>query len=329
MAQRNHAYMVVLGRLKPGQTLASARSDMDSVAASLEHDYPNDDENVGVALTPLRDEIVADVKSTVLLLFGAVGLLLLIAIANVSGLLIARATARHQEIAIRIALGAGRARILTQLLTESLLLGIAGGAAGVILAMWLIGPLVSFSPADLTITGPVSVDRTVLLFGLAASTIAGLFFGLAPALQLSRLDVHGDLKQGTRGGTSLRQKRIRSTLVVSEIALSLVLLVSAGLMIRSFVALQREPAGFNPDRVLTFSVGLPATRYPTPARRRRSSGSARSIPCVRCRGSRRRVRRAGCRCCPATARAVSRFRGGPQTCPHQPTIGPPPRTIFA
>jgi putative ABC transport system permease protein len=265
---RSHGYFSVLGRVKPGVTFKAAAADMDGVAAGLERDFPNDNRNVGVALVPLRDDlVVADVRSTTLLLFGAVGLLLLIATANVSGLLMARATARHQEMAVRMAIGATRGRILAQLLTESVLLATAGGVAGVLLAMWILAGLLEFSPTDLTVAGDVTIDRTVLLFGLATSTVTGLLFGLAPARQLSRLNVHEDLKQSARGGSGARQRRIRAVLVAGEIALSLVLLVAAGLTVRSFVQLQRVPAGFNPDGVLTVTISPPATRYGTQALR--------------------------------------------------------------
>jgi predicted permease len=282
--QRTHGYFSVLARLQHGRTLESAQADMDAVAAVLERDYPNENANQGVLLTPLRSDLVADVKGTVLLLFAAVGVLLLIATANVSGLLLARATARHQEMAVRIALGASRARILAQLMTESVLLAMAGGTAGVLLAMWLVGPLVSLSPGDLGVAGTVTIDRVVLGFSLAVSTLAGVLFGLAPAHQLLKLNVHGDLKQGARGGTSRGQRRLRGALVTAEIALSLVLLVGAGLTIRSFVKLQREPAGFNPDHVLTLAVSLPALRYPTPAQKadfwQRALESLRQVPGV-------------------------------------------------
>ena len=291
--QRSHGYFSVLARLQPGRSIESAQSDMDAVSATMERDFPNDNQNVGVLLTPLRSDLVSDVRQTVLLLFAAVGLLLLIATANVSGLLLARATARHQEIAVRVALGASRGRILAQLLTESIVLAVLGGAAGVLLAMWLIGPLVSLSPADLGVAGAVTVDKTVLLFGLGVSTVAGLLFGLAPAHQLARLDVHGDLKQGARGGSSIGQRRIRAVLVAGEIALSLVLLVGAGLTIRSFAKLQHEPAGFNPDHVLTFGVSLPSARYPTPGQKadfwQRALDALRRVPGVEIAGATSRL----------------------------------------
>jgi len=282
--QRTHGYMSVLARLQEGRSIESAQSDMDAVAAAMERDFPNDNRNSGVLLTPLRSDLVSDVRQTVLLLFASVGLLLLIATANVSGLLLARATARHQEMAVRIALGASGSRILTQLLTESLVLAVLGGAAGVLLAMWLVGPLVALSPADLGVAGAVTVDTSVLLFGLAVSTVAGLLFGLAPAHQLARLDVHADLKHGARGGSGSGQRRIRAVLVAGEIALSLVLLVGAGLTIRSFIKLQHEPAGFNPDHVLTLTVSLPTARYPTPGQKaefwQRALDALRQVPGV-------------------------------------------------
>jgi putative ABC transport system permease protein len=292
-SQRSHGYFSVVARLQPGGTIEGARSDMDAVALTLEQRYPNDNRNSGILLTPLRSDLVADIRQTVLLLFAAVGLLLLIATANVSGLLLARATARHQEMAVRIALGASRGRIMAQLLTESVVLAVMGGAAGVLLAMWLIGPLVSLSPADLAVAGAVTIDNSVLAFGLVVSTLAGLLFGLAPAHQLARLNVHDDLKQGARGGTSIGQRRIRATLVVGEIALSLVLLVAAGLTIRSFVKLQRQPAGFNPEHVLTLGVSLPAARYPTPPQKaefwERALDSLRQVPGVQTAGATSRL----------------------------------------
>ena len=291
-ADRDHGYFSVLARLKPSQTVESAQADMDTVAASLERDYPAN-QFVGVQVTPLRTDLVSDVRQTVLLLFAAVGLLLLIATANVSGLLIARATSRHQEMAVRIALGASRGRILAQLLTESVVLAVLGGASGVLLATWLIDPLVAMSPADLGVAGAVTVDRTVLVFGLALSTLAGLLFGLAPAQQLARLDVHGDLKQGARGGSSAGQRRLRGALVVAEIAISLVLLVGAGLTIKSFEKVQQVSAGFNPDHVLTFGVSLPSARYPAPQQKaefwQHAVDGLRGIPGVEVAGATSRL----------------------------------------
>jgi putative ABC transport system permease protein len=289
-AERNHGYFSVVARVRPGLTLKAAAADMDLVAASLERDYPNDNRNAGAMIVGLRDDLVqTDIRTTTLLLFAAVGLLLLIAAANVSGLLMARATARHQEMALRAALGASRRRILAQLLTESLLLALIGGAAGVLVALWLVPALVSLSPTDLTVAGDVTVDRNVLLFGLGISTVTGLVFGLAPARQMSRMNVNEDLKQSARGSSSLAQRRLRTFLVAGEIALSLVLLVAAGLTVRSFIQVQRVSSGFDPDRVLTVAVAPPSTRYTTQAQRAdfwgRTVQAVRQIPGVRLAGA--------------------------------------------
>ncbi len=289
-AQRGHSYFLTLARLKPGVTLPRAAADMDTVAAGMEHDFPATNQNVGASLLPLRDDIVeSDVQSTTLLLFAAVGLLLLIATANVSGLLMARASARQQEISLRVALGATRGRIVAQLLTESLLLAALGGGAGVLVAMWLVPGLVALSPSDLTVAGDVAIDRQVLLFGLAVSTLSGLLFGLAPARQLSNMSVSDDLKQSARGGVAGRQRRIRAALVAAEIALSMVLLVAAGLIVRSFVQLQRVPSGFNPDGVLTVSIAPAANRYPNQTRRaelwERTVQELRQLPGIRLVGA--------------------------------------------
>jgi putative ABC transport system permease protein len=266
-AQRGHGYFSVLGRLRPGLTFERAVADMDTVSLGLERDYPDDNQNVGSFLVPLRDELVADVRNTTILLLAAVGLLLLIAAANVSGLLMARASARQQEISVRIALGATSRRIVAQLLTESVMLALAGGAAGVLLAMWLVNPLVALSPSDLTVAGDVRVDARVLVFCLVTATLVGILFGLAPARQLGRADVHEDLKQSARGAVGARQQRLRSALVTAEIALALVLLVAAGLTVRSFIKVQQVATGFNPEGVVTVTISPPQSRYRTQALR--------------------------------------------------------------
>ncbi len=289
-AERGHGYFQAIARIKHGVSAERAQADMDAVALALAHDYPDDNQDMGVSLTPLRDDLVSDVRPTIVLLFAAVGLLLMIATANVSGLLIARATARHQEMAVRVALGATRRRILAQLLTESVVLAVAGGACGVLLAMWLIGPLVALSPSDL---GDVSIDSRVLLFGLAVSTVAGLLFGLAPARQLSDLRLNDDLKTSARGSTGARQRRVRGALVAAEIALSLVLLVGAGLTIKSFVRLQHVSTGFDPDNLLTIGVTPPPGRYDDPARKgdfyEHTLEGLRAIPGVKLAGATSRL----------------------------------------
>jgi putative ABC transport system permease protein len=265
-SQRGHGYFSVIGRLKPGVTLAAAVADMDRVSLSLEHDYPADNDRTGSFVVPLRDDLVADVRTTTILLLAAVALLLLIATANVSGLLMARATARQQEISVRAALGASRARIIAQLLTESVLLAAFGGAAGVLLGLWLINPLVALSPSDLTVAGDVRIDSRVLMFCALVAAASGILFGLAPARQLSRRELNDSLKLNSRS-TGGGQQRMRALLVTGEIALSLVLLVAAGLTVRSFVRVQQVPVGFDPERVVTLTVSPPQNRYRTQTQR--------------------------------------------------------------
>jgi predicted permease len=280
-AQRGHSYVFVVGRVKPGITRSAAEADLSAVAAQLEREFPTTNMNVSASLQPIRDDLVGDVRPTLVLLFAAVAVLLLIAAANVSALLIARATARTQEIAVRLAVGASRGRIVAQLLTESVLLAMIGGTCGVLLGMWLVPPLVSLSPRDLGVSD-VPIDGHVLAFSLVISLMAGLLFGLAPARQAFGIDLHGDLKQSARHGTSPSQRRLRSMLVAAEVALSMVLLVGAGLTIRSFVRLQHVPAGFEVDREVTVTINLPNTRYPTPRQKadfwERAVAALRTVP---------------------------------------------------
>jgi len=279
--QRDHGYLWVLARLKPGVTRAQAATDMERVTLGLERDYPDANKNTAAALVPLRDDLVGDARPTVLLLFAAVGVLLLIATVNVAGLLVARATARHQEIAVRMALGATPGRVATQLLTESVLLGIVGGGCGVLLSMWMLVPFVAISPRALGITGDIHLDTPVMLFAVAVSVLAGLLFGMLPARQLMNRRLHDDLKQAGRGTTG-RQRRLRSGLVAAQVALSLMLLVGAGLTIKSFARLQRVPGGFNADGVLTAHVSLPTARYSTAAQKaafwERALDALRQVP---------------------------------------------------
>ena len=265
-SQRGHGYLWVLARLKPSVTRLEALADMDRVSRDLERDYPDSNQDAVVAIVAMRDALVGDARSTVLLLFAAVGVLLLIATVNVAGLLVARATTRHQEIAVRMAMGATPGRIGAQLLTESVLLGLAGGASGVLLSMWMIAPFVALSPRALGIAGEVHLDTSVMLFALAASLASGLSFGLLPARQLLDRRLNDDLKQAGRG-TSGRQRRMRAGLVAAQVALSLVLVIGAGLTLKSFVRLQAVPSGFDADRTLTAYVSLPPTRYSTPTKR--------------------------------------------------------------
>ncbi|HST22681.1 MAG TPA: ABC transporter permease [Blastocatellia bacterium] len=262
--ERGAHYLQVLARLKPEVTIQQAQSDMDSIANSLAERYPDSNTNFSVRLVPLQQQIVGDFKTALLVLLGAVVFVLLIASANVANMLLARAAARQKEIAIRMALGAGRARLIRQLLTESMLLAFAGGVVGLLLALWGIDLLVAFSPSDIPRVKEVAIDGRVLGFTLGVSILTGIIFGFVPALQASRPDLNETLKEGGRSATGgIGRQRVRSLLVVAEIALSLVLLVGAGLLIRSFIKLQSVNPGFDSRNVLTMQLDLSGPNYKT------------------------------------------------------------------
>jgi putative ABC transport system permease protein len=260
--QRGCIVLRVMARLKPGVTLEVARSEMSAIASRIEQENPATNKGVGVTLLPLHDYVVGDVRPAVYILFGAVGLVLLIACANVANLMLARAASRSKEIAIRTALGAGRGRIVRQLLTESLLLAMVGGALGLLLAFWMTDLLVAFSPEGTPRTDEIAIDGRVLAFSLATAIVTGIIFGLVPALQASKPDLNTSLKEGGKGTQAGSQgRRARGALVVSEIALALMLLIGAGLLMKSFVLLQSVDPGFDPKNLLTASVSLPRTAY--------------------------------------------------------------------
>ncbi|HKC63389.1 MAG TPA: ABC transporter permease, partial [Pyrinomonadaceae bacterium] len=255
----------VIARIKPGFTEAQARAELDTISRRLEQQYPNTNTNIIIGAATLHDDLTRDVRPALLLLLGAVGLVLLIACANVANLLLARATARQKEIAIRTALGASRWRVVRQLLIESLLLAFAGGGIGLLLALWGTDLLVAASPASIPRVEQVGLDIRVLTFTLLLSTLTGIVFGLVPALHASKLDLTGALKEGGRGATEgLRRNRARSVLVITEVALSLMLLVGAGLLIKSFVRLLQTDPGFDPNRVVLLDIPLSRQRYGTP-----------------------------------------------------------------
>jgi predicted permease len=272
-----------IGRLKPGVTLAQARGDMDAIARNLAIAYPEADKAVGISVLSLKDDIVGDVQPILIILLAAVGFVLLIACANVAGLLLARSTRRSSEFAIRSALGASRSRVVRQLLTESILLAGMGGATGFALALAATRTLVSLLPAALPRSTEVSIDTRVLLFTLAVSLVAGIVFGLIPAIKSSATSLQQVLRQSTRGAGGARH-RLQGILVSVEVAVALVLLVGAGLMLRSLAALLRVDPGYNPEHAITFSLSLPAnaktTAEETRARLRHFDSAVSSIPGV-------------------------------------------------
>jgi predicted permease len=252
-----------LGKLKAGVSLQQASADMQSVARNLAATYPDADKGTTITLHPLKKDIVGDVQPALFILLGAVGFVLLIACANVANLLLARSAGRAREFAIRAALGASQFRVIRQLLTESVLLGIAGGVLGLLLAKWGTSAVLAALPAALPRADNIHLDAGVLLFTLGISVFAGAIFGLAPALRTARPDVAGTLKEGGRGSSGARH-RTQNVFVVIEMALSLVLLVGAGLMIRTLAALGSVDPGFNSRNVLTFALGLSPARMSTP-----------------------------------------------------------------
>jgi predicted permease len=261
----NRSYQVA-GRLREGTTLEEARAQMQTISERLAAAHPTSNTGWGVKLNRLHDRLVASVRTMLLILLCAVGLVLLIACANVANLLLARADSRRREIAVRVAVGASRARIVRQLLTESLLLALAGGGAGLLLGVWLTDLLVALAPAGAPRVVEAGLDVRVFAFALAATCLAGFGFGLAPALQVSKTDLQETLKEGGRGQTDGRSP-LRSALVVAEVGLSLVLLVGAGLLVKSLVRLVNVNPGFDSRGVLTLRMGLPGARYPEPRRK--------------------------------------------------------------
>ncbi len=253
----------VMARLKPAATIESARAELNALARRIEQEFPQSNAKVGATLTPLHEFLVGNVKTPLLILLGAVVLVLLIACANVANLLLARAATREKEIAIRSALGAGRWRIVRQLLVESLILAFIGGLAGLLFAYWLVDLLVAFSPDGTPRIDEITIDRRVLGFTCGVSVLTGLIFGLAPAWQISKVDLNRSLKESGKSSQASRSGRqALSALVIAEIAVALVLLIGAGLLLKSFIRLQRIDPGFNSNNMLTMRVVLPRNAYP-------------------------------------------------------------------
>lgn len=253
-----------IGRLKEGVSVAQARADLDAVAASLASAYPEADKGVGIGVYSLKKDMVGDIAPFLLVLLAAVGFVLLIACANVANLLLARANRRAREFAIRVALGAGGGRIIRQLLCESVLLGLAAGVLGLVLAAWSTPIMLKTLPSTLPREGEIHVDVGVLLFTLGVSIFAGIVFGLVPALRARRPNLHDTLKEGGRGASGARH-RVQTALVVFEMAMSLVLLIGAGLMVRTLATLWAVSPGFDPHNVLTFDVALDSRLSANPA----------------------------------------------------------------
>jgi putative ABC transport system permease protein len=256
----NRSYSA-LGRLRPGVDLAQAQSQISAINAQLAQAFPDTNKGWDAHLFRLHDLLVRSVRPSLLILLGAVGCVLLIACANIANLLLVRAAARQKEVAIRAALGAGRGRIVRQMLTESILLSAIGGGLGLLLSLWLIQLLIAISPPDSPRFNEANLDYRVLAFTLAISVFTGVIFGLAPALQASKLDVTSSLKEGGRTGENYRRTNARSLLLIGEVAMSLILLVGAGLLIKSFIRLQEVKPGFNPERVLIASLSLSGANY--------------------------------------------------------------------
>ncbi len=261
----NHPGIYVVGRLKPGETLAQARAEMDLIAQRLERQYPATNSGRRVAVQLLQDRLVRDLRTALLVVLAAVGFVLLIGCANVANLLLARAAERQPEIALRAALGAGRWQLFRQLLAESLVLALAGGACGLLLGWWGMRGLLAVAPEDLPRFSEAAMNLRVLGFTLGLSLATGLVFGSVPAWQSAWGSLHDVLKEsGRRVSGDLRRNRIRGLLVVGEVALSLVLLIGAGLMLRSFARVLAASPGFRAERVLTLQIDLPGTKYQKP-----------------------------------------------------------------
>ncbi len=260
--RRGGHWLSVTGRLKPGVSMAQAQAELDAVSARLAKEFPAENDGWAIRMVPLQQMIVGKVKSPLLLLLGAVGLVLLIACANIANLLLTRATSRAREIAVRTTLGAGRTRIVRQLLSEATVLGLFGGVTGIVLAYWSVHGLSSLLPSNFPRTNAIRVDNVVLGFALLLSVGASVAFGLAPALFAAKANLQTNLREGgVRSGESGGYRRARSFLAAGEIALAMVLLVAAGLLLRSFANLVSVSPGFNAQHIVKADISLPQFQY--------------------------------------------------------------------
>lgn len=260
--QRGAHFLQVVGRLKPGVEIKQAQAELDVIAANLEKAYPDTNTRAGVRVISYHNDLVSDYRSALWIILGAVGCVLLIACANVANLLLARATVRYKEIAVRSALGANRWRVIRQLLTESLTLSLVGGCLGLLLAWWGIEMLVRIIPEDVPRLAEINLDRWVFGFTFLVSALTGIIFGLAPAMQASKVELTEAMKEGGRASSSSGRSRLRNALVIAEIAVAIVVLVGAGLLLQSFRNLQQVDLGYDTGNVLTASVEIPDTQYP-------------------------------------------------------------------
>jgi putative ABC transport system permease protein len=263
--RRGPYFLRGLGRLKRGASEEQMRRELATIAGDIREQAKYT--NWSLAAINMRDALVGDVRRALLIMLGAVVLVLAIACANVANLLLARSTVREKEVALRAALGAGRARLVRQLLTECLLLGGMGGAAGLLLAYWGTGALLALAPASIPRLQSVHIDARMLAFATTLSLVSAVLFGLAPMIQSSRPSLIRALKEGRSAGEGAHKRRVRGALVVAEVALSLMLLMGAGLLVRSFSRLQNVDIGINADRVVSMQISLPGSRYPEPAQR--------------------------------------------------------------
>ena len=301
ITNRTGAALGLIGRLKPDVSVEQACAEMDRIASNLADEYPTVNSGLGVTLVPLDEQITESVRPALLVLLAAVSFVLLVACANVATLLLARASSRQKEIAIRRALGAGRVRLMRQLLTESVLLSLLGGALGTLIAIWGIDLILALSPTEIPRQSEIGIDTSVLLFTLGLSALTGIFFGLFPALQLSRSDRHESLKEGGRSSATSTRQGVRSLLVVSQVALTLVLLVGAGLLVKSFVRLMNVDPGFRTENLLVMGIAVPTSLRNSPPQKvayyQELFERVRSVPGVEAVGAVTRL--------PLTARGVT------------------------